>query len=211
MGREIPLPDHGRLTFEAEGQEGGRYHSRRLHVPGETSGLSLGRGYDMKRRTAGEVRRQLRAAGVSPAMAELLAGAAGLRGGEARDFIAAHGLEDFEIDGETQRRLFEIVYAEIVADTRRLSTKPDVTAAYGPTDWARLHPVIAEVLVDLRYRGDYTPASRRFLQRHVAANDLPAFAAALSDRALWPDVPPDRFRRRRDYCQAALAAATSTA
>mgnify|MGYP006875700117 CR=1 FL=1 len=34
----------GLLTFESEGHEGGPYHSRTLHVPSHTSGLTIGRG-----------------------------------------------------------------------------------------------------------------------------------------------------------------------
>lgn len=41
-------PAEGVVTFDSEGTEGGLYHSRILHVPTETSGLTLGRGYDMK-------------------------------------------------------------------------------------------------------------------------------------------------------------------
>ncbi|MEX0729512.1 MAG: hypothetical protein WED00_03675 [Aquisalimonadaceae bacterium] len=41
-------PQKGLLTFEAEGTEGGRFHSRHLHVPSGMSGLTLGRGYDFR-------------------------------------------------------------------------------------------------------------------------------------------------------------------
>ena len=60
-------------------------------------------------------------------------------------------------------------------------------------------------MIDLRFRGDYTPRARRFLQRHVAANDLAAVAAALARRENWPGVPADRFERRRRFASEALA------
>jgi hypothetical protein len=41
-------PSTGLLTWGAEGTEGGRFHSRVLQFPPGASGLTLGRGYDMK-------------------------------------------------------------------------------------------------------------------------------------------------------------------
>lgn len=206
MSDAIPRPAIGSLTFDAEGQEGGPFHSRRLHVPGATSGVTLGRGYDMKMRSQAAVRRDLVAAGLDPEEAARLCKGARLSGEDARAFIANNGLAGFEISEDVQLRLFEIEYERMMGDTRRLATKADVVARYGPTDWDALDPVIRDVLVDLRYRGDYTGTTRRFLQRHVARNDLAAFAAAICDRARWRRVPDDRFRRRRDFCTRALAA-----
>ena len=60
----LTKPSRGVLTWEAEGSEGGRYHSRVLHVPSNTSGLTIGRGYDMKDRSAAEAQKDLIAAGV---------------------------------------------------------------------------------------------------------------------------------------------------
>jgi hypothetical protein len=197
-----PLPTRGRLTFDAEGQEGGRYHSRILHVPTASSGLTLGRGYDMKERSRSEIRDHLTAIGLDPSMAALISQAAGRSGAGAEEFIAENHLEAFEITPAQQIALFDIVYGELEADTRRLATKPDVVRAYGATDWGALDATIREALIDLRFRGDYTPGSRRFLQRHVAANDRAAFATAIADRDNWPNVPQDRFKRRCDFCKA---------
>jgi hypothetical protein len=201
----VAEPARGRLTFAAEGQEGGPFHSRVLHVPTASSGLTLGRGYDMKERSKSEVRDHMLAIGLRSEIAALLSQAAGRSGAGAEEFIAENDLEDFEIDGDQQRRLFEIVYVELEADARRLATKPDVVRAYVACDWEALDPAIREVLIDLRFRGDYTPGCRRILQRHVAANDVTAFAAAISDRASWPNVPRDRFERRREFCTSSSA------
>ena len=204
MSPAIPLPAVGLLTFEAEGREGGRYHSRRFHVPTPASGLTIGRGYDMKERTKSEIRDDLIAAGVEPAAAALISQAAGFAGPRAEEFIAENDLEDFEISGDAQLKLFEITFARLAADTKRLATKADVTRAYGATDWDALDGTIKEVLVDLRFRGDYTPSCRKFLQVHVAANDLTRFAAEIGDRDRWPNVPKDRFDRRKAFCDAAI-------
>ncbi|WP_282605430.1 hypothetical protein [Pelagibius sp. Alg239-R121] len=202
MGNGIPEPSVGELTFDAEGQEGGPFHSRHFHVPSSTSGLTIGRGYDMKMRSRSEVRDDLVQAGVSSVRAALISQAAGLKGDEAEEFLQENELEDFEITPEAQVRLFEIEYQRQANDTRRLATKADVTRAYGATDWDALHDVIKEILVDLRFRGDYTPSCRKFLQTHVARNDLEGFIQEISNHDRWPNVPPDRFRRRRAACGA---------
>jgi hypothetical protein len=207
MSDTLVQPDRGRLTFDAEGQEGGPFHSRHLHVPSSASGLTIGRGYDMKRRSKADVRDDLAAAGVDATMASLISQAAGMQGAMADEFIEENDLEDFEITWDQQLALFETEYARMVADTRRLATKADVTRVYGATDWDALNGTIKEVLVDLRFRGDYTPATRRFLQTCVAANDLVAFGAEVGNRDRWLNVPHDRFNRRKAVCDAAMGRA----
>lgn len=206
MSQTIPVPAAGRLTFDAEGQEGGKWHSRRLHVPGPTSGLTLGRGYDMKNRTNAQIRNDLLTAGVDAPNAALISQASGLTGDRAEDFIQDNHLEDFEITPQAQLKLFQIDYDWHAGDARRLATKPDVTRRYGATNWEALHPVIRDVVIDLRFRGDYSPGCREILQSHIVANDLKAFAGEIGKKTNWPNVPKDRFERRRNYCQQALQA-----
>jgi hypothetical protein len=204
MSDSLVQPNRGRLTFDAEGQEGGPFHSRHLHVPSSASGLTIGRGYDMKRRSKSDVRDDLAAAGLDTALAALISQAAGMQGAAAEEFIEENDLEDFEITWDQQLALFETEYARMEADTRRLATKADVTRAYGATDWDALNGTIKEVLVDMRFRGDYTPATRRFLQTCVAANDLAAFGGEVGNRDRWLSVPQDRFNRRKTFCDEAL-------
>lgn len=205
MPNGIPAPSVGRLTFEVEGQEGGPFHSRHFHVPSSASGLTIGRGYDMKLRTKAQIRDDLVVSGLAVDKASLVSQAAGLVGDEAEEFIAENDLEDFEITPEAQLALFEIEYERMVDDARRLATKADVTRHYGETNWDKLNETIREVLVDLRFRGDYTPSCRRFLQVHVAGNNLRGFAKEIADRSRWPNVPKDRFERRKAVCDAVLA------
>ncbi len=146
MPDDVLEPEFGLLTFRAEGQEGGFFHSRHFHVPTDSSGLTIGRGYDMKMRSKSQIRDDLQAAGLDPVRAALISQAAGRAGPAAEEFIAENHLEDFELDQAVQRDLFAIEYARQLADTRRLATKADVTAAYGATDWDALDPGIVEVL-----------------------------------------------------------------
>lgn len=199
-------PSFGQVTWESEGAEGGKFHSRKPYVPSGASGLTIGRGYDLKHRNAGQVTNDLIAAGVDLASAKRIAAAHGKTGDAARNFIAENRLYEVEISPAAQKLLFERTYRSEEAEARRLATKPDVTKIYGATDWDKLHPAIREMLVDLKFRGDYGPTARTVIQRSVARNDLDAFAALLSNPAHWPNVPSDRFKRRRDFIQKALGA-----
>jgi len=197
-------PTLGRLTFESEGAEGGPYHSRILHVPTDVSGLTVGRGYDMKLKDQSKIKKDLIAAGVDSKVAEILAQAAGLSGQDAKTFITTHHLEKFEITEATQVSLFGVTYKEEEAETKRLCTKADVVAKYGNCNWAKLSPAIKQVLVDLKFRGDYTGRTRRFLQKYVVTNDRKGFLFEMSKKSNWRHlrVPADRFKRRVNFLKA---------
>lgn len=187
------------LTFDAEGREGGTYHSRTPHVPSSNSGLTIGRGYDLKQRNVLGVETDLMVAGLTREQALVYAAAVGLQGDAAKVYIAENKDKLGEITPQQQKRLFEVTYAQIEADVKRICSKADVVEAYGATDWGSLNTKIKDVLIDLRFRGDYTPASRRFLQKHIAGNDLAKFKTEIEKEANWPNVPEDRFRRRAAY------------
>ncbi|WP_330647221.1 hypothetical protein [Thioclava sp. FTW29] len=200
-------PTKGSLTWNSEGTEGGYYHSRRLHVPSSASGLTIGRGYDMKEKTKTKIMADLKRAGVSTENATLIAGAAGKSGAQAEKFITDNKLEKFEISQQGQKVLFDISYAETEAVVMRICSKADTVATYGAVNWGKLHGAIKEMLVDLKFRGDYDPRSRKFLQKHVAANDLAAFGAEIVKRMNWLGVPQDRFQRRKTFMEKAMKAA----
>ncbi|MDQ6966613.1 MAG: N-acetylmuramoyl-L-alanine amidase, partial [Mariprofundaceae bacterium] len=192
----------GLLTYDAEGMEGGRYHSRVLHVPSASSGLTIGRGYDMKEKTSAKIRTDLINAGVDKVSATQLSDAAGLKGDAAKQFIQDSGLSGFEISMPVQEKLFELIYDELEKDVIRICNKADCVKAYGSVAWQGLNPNIRDVVVDLRFRGDYHSRSRKFIQKHVAHNDLATFTEQMIERKNWVSVPEDRFNRRVAYLQA---------
>jgi hypothetical protein len=202
-------PEFGLLTWDAEGMEGGRFHSRVFCVPSASSGLTIGRGYDMKEKTAATIAQDLAASGVSSADAALISRAAGLSGAAASKFIADNKLEKFEISKPCQKNLFLIIYGRLKADVERISAKPDVVAAYGACDWSRIDPAVIDLVVDLRFRGDYNGSTRALVQTLVARSDLPGLARAMKVRADWANVPNDRFQRRCNFLDQALAARRS--
>ena len=193
----------GQLTFDAEGLETpGKYFSRKLHVPGASSGVTIGRGYDMKERSEDEIIDDLTAAGVPLAKARKLSRCRGLKGARARNFLIENNLTDLTITPEQQWQLFNSTYEELEGDVIRICSKADVVAKYGETDWDQLHFLIRDLTIDLRYRGDYTGATRERVQPVLVDNDLVALTSLMADHEYWVgsrNVPNDRFKRRRDY------------
>lgn len=99
-----------------------------------------------------------------------------------------------------QKQLFTKTYNSMADDAKRIATKSDVVKKYGKTNWNGLNDGIKDAVVDLRYRGDYTPATRRKIQSAIAANDLKKFTKLMSDEDYWVKergVPKDRFERRK--------------
>ena len=207
--------DAGQLTFDAEGTEGGRYHTRKAHWPGGASGVTLGRGYDLGQHTAAKIVADFRAAGISEAVAHEYATAKGLTGPRAAAWLAKHRASLAEITPEQQEALFRATYQEHLEDVEGISGRYAASTAKArhgheadfDIDFSRLDPVIKDILVDLRYRGDYTHDTRIHVQPPAIANDLAALARVMADRSKWSRVPKDRFDRRNRYLQQALAKA----
>ena len=187
-------------TFDAEGQESrGRFFSRSIHFPGGSSGVTIGRGYDMGQRTRLQIFSELQHAGMNGTEARFLSAAAGLRGESARRFVSTMSIEAPIISLPAQRALFEtITTPEVISDIKRILAKPDLQATYGKVTWEQLQPVAQELLFDLRYRGDYTPDTRKLIQPALVGGDLDALASAITDREYWRDrgVPSERIEER---------------
>lgn len=206
----------GQITFDSEGLESPdptskshRYHSRKPHVPTDSSGVTIGRGYDMKTKSKDKIISDLTKSGVDKKTAEKLAGAAGLSGKEAKDYITKNELDKIEITPKQQKELFAISYQEAEDDVKRICDKEDVQKAYGKTDWDKLDPAIKDILVDLRFRGDYTGDTRKNIQKHVVNDDLQGLKDALEDDTKWIGVKgsaPDRHERRKQYAKDAVDA-----
>lgn len=201
----------GQLTFDAEGNddETSRYFTRTIHYPPiGNSGVTLGRGYDMGSRSAEEIRKHLEAAGVESGKIALLTQAAGKKKKAAGDYVREYKARVGTITHKQQKILFQIVYGELKKDVIRITTKQDVEKKYGKTDLDSLHPSIMELVVDLRYRGDYHSESRKRVQPLMVKNDLQGLATLMANEGYWVDkfnVPKDRFNRRKKYMQDAVA------
>jgi uncharacterized protein (TIGR02594 family) len=211
--KDDPLKvSEGQVTFDAEGQDSGKYFSRVCHWPGGNSGVTIGRGYDLGSRTAKGVLADLNGAGITGAQATTLSTGAGLKGDAAGKWVKDNKAKVGEITHDQQKALFALVYAELkqsvvdISEKKGTAKSPGAKTVYGDVDFDTLHPAIMEMLVDLRYRGDYTGKTREWIQPLVVKNDLKGFAAAMSD-SKWMTtfgVPKDRFDRRKAFMQAAL-------
>jgi hypothetical protein len=186
----------GQMTFDAEGQEGART-SRRPSVPDSNSGLTVGRGYDMKKRTAKQIKSELTAIGLSKEQAAAYAEAAGKQGDDAQAFLDANKHRLAELSGPQQKALFMNTYNALESDIAGLTSREEGIR------WNELKPAVRDVLVDLRYRGDCTPETRRSLRDAVRSNDVEALTNQIADRDFWDDIPGDRFVRRVQYLERA--------
>lgn len=192
----LVYPKEGRFTFDVEGHEGGLYHSRTLHVPNADSGLTLGRGFDMKKRSKSEIYSYLVKSGISVKNAQKISKASGLSGQNAKMFIINNDLLDFQISPRQQKNLFILCYEFAINDIKRILKGSLLQKKYGSCNFDTLNSAIKTILVDLRFRGDYHPSSRTFIQKPISDNDLEAFKTEMGNRSNWSKVPKDRFDSR---------------
>ncbi|EOS95448.1 hypothetical protein LU631_04160 [Erwinia tracheiphila] len=152
-------PGEGLLTFRAEGNNrpDSPYYSRKIHWPGIASrcntwgsGVTIGRGYDMKHRGAEEVIHHLTLAGIPLAKAKKIAESARKSFCAASDFVKENKDSIEEISEAQQVRLFEITYSTYVKDSIRFYNR---YKKHDSVAWEKLHPALREVLIDMKYQG----------------------------------------------------------
>jgi len=184
MAASKQFPHYCELTFETEGG-----HLRavlRPHCPGNSSGVTIGPGYDMKARNTTDVEADLLAAGIPTAVARQLAGGAGKSGDTAKAWIRANFPgHDAVITVEASSNLFLHVYPTYSELVRR-----KVSEKWG-ADWDQLPIRMKEVLVDLAFRGDMSrfkegvTRHERLIEPPVVANDFATFRRLITDYEYW--------------------------
>ncbi|WP_249215786.1 hypothetical protein [Citrobacter sp. JGM124] len=199
----------GQLTFDAEGNDNNDspYFSRHIHWPGGVSGITIGRGYDLGQQN--DPSSDFDSIELSQPLNSWLLESKGLSGldAENRYKSADNSISGYEITRKQQHDLFVITYNRLEDDVKRICQRPDTIRVYHPNlnttpvqAWNDIPEKIKEVLVDLRYRGDYTPHARSLIQRYAYSGDLSSLGQVLSNRTQWSNVPQDRFLRRvRSY------------
>jgi len=182
------------LTYEAEGSddEKSRFYTGHPHVPSDSSGVTLGHGYDLSQRTPDEVKNDLSQIGMSRDKIALYVQAADAKktGDNARRFIAEKKLGADTLTLPQRGTLFNIIYEKMEKDAGRFYSS-----------WVSINPAIRAIIVDLRFRGDLTADSRRLIQDSVQNNNLKGLLETMSKKSNWPKVPPDRVTRRIDFLQ----------
>lgn len=195
----------GQLTFDAEGNDNNDspYFSRHIHWPGGVSGITIGRGYDLGQQN--DPASDFDSIELSQPLSSWLIESKGLSGSDAENRYksADNNISNYEMTRKQQHDLFVITYNRLEEDVKRICQKPDTIRVYHTNlnitpeqAWNDIPEKIKEVLVDLRYRGDYTPHVRSLIQRFAYSGDSSSFGRLLADRTQWPNVPQDRFLRR---------------
>lgn len=208
-------PKEGLLTFRAEGNNipSSKLFTRKIHLPvnasscgGNNSGVTIGRGFDLGGRTKISVLMTLKTVGIENNKSEAIASGAGLKGCAAYNFVLKNRDRINEITEQQQLNLFVLTYRELKKDVERICKKQQNIRDFHPDPntsptlaWDGIPDKIKEILIDLRYRGDYDPRARHYIQKMAYEGDLEGFGKALSDRSFWRDVPDDRFKRRVDH------------
>jgi hypothetical protein len=180
------FPNYCELTFAAEG--GKLKAVLRPHCPGSSSGVTIGPGYDMKERTAADVKADLEAAGVPSDVATKLSGGVGKSGDTAKTWISSNFPgSDAVITAEASATLFTHVYP-VYAELVRKKVSEEWEAP-----WDQLPIKMKELLVDLAFRGDmsrfkgYATKHEKLIKPKVVANDYAGFRALINDFKYWQD------------------------
>lgn len=167
---QLRVPE-GQVTFDAEGHDyilpdyapkrapkRHDYFSRILHWPGDVSGVTLGRGYDMKMRTAGEIYSTLRSLGIEEYRAVIASNAAYLSGRQAKFFVETTWQLFGEISYVQQIELFKRSYLEKKNYAKPFYIRKATKEPNAPS-WEQLDQKIKDVVVDIFYQGIRHPAS----------------------------------------------------
>lgn len=210
---KVPL---GQVTFNAEGndKETSRYFTRKAHLPysgdvvSGTSGITIGRGFDVGSRTAAEVERIFNtiAENTQPIgrnLLQFLKDGAGKKGaaqkkksteaGKAQDLRVINHMKTFHsvvpenercLTRKQQHYLFLYCYEEEKQEVARVTvTNENVYGKLESLD--DLDTMLVQMVIDLKYRGDYDGITRPYLQKAFVNNDVDAFKKAMYSEALW--------------------------
>jgi hypothetical protein len=153
------------LTYNAEGSYQKTNHP---HWPGGTSGVTIGKGYDMGLRTVAQVKADLMQAGVDEARATRLAGGAGMKGNDAAAYVLDHS-RDATLSPSEEGKLFQIVYPEKEQYAKGVYGRATKGLPYA-SKWEALTPTIRAVATDFAYQGTNHAQMRAISQNN--ANSL---------------------------------------
>ncbi|WON77730.1 hypothetical protein OK023_03280 [Serratia sp. UGAL515B_01] len=105
-----------------------------------------------------------------------------------------------------QLSLFMLTYEDLKSDVEKICKDKFTITKYHPNPnisstlaWDAIPDKIKEILIDLRYRGDYSSRTRKYIQRPAYSGDLQSFGRVIADRSIWLSVPDDRFKRRVEF------------
>lgn len=224
------------LTFDAEGKEGNISYdtngnikssekslfSRVPHCPTNTSGVTIGRGFDLKERDKGDVevifKKLNEVYGCKPINKELmnwLVGGCRKVGVNATKYINKISSDVSPKNRHISRKQQYFLFKEILnmkggfkAEALRLATTKTIKITDDEYN-KKLPNWVKDILIDLRYRGDNDGNSRAvfmpLIKKGVETNNYKKFKELMNDSNYWMGkrgVPKDRFDRRKNYANA---------
>lgn len=154
--------------------EGGMNEVRNIHFPlnSPSSGVTLGKGYDMGTRTKEDIKDNLIEAGVPEDQATKISEAAGLKGSDAKQFVIDKKQSIGKISEVAVLNLFNAEWTKMKATTKSFATsnrnsggnarsrevkegKTAGTYVLTSEEWDNLHPALSDLLTDMKYHGGY--------------------------------------------------------
>ncbi|MBP2170259.1 hypothetical protein J2125_003451 [Erwinia toletana] len=193
----------GQVTFDAEGLDyitavepfrqphSTPQFSRILQSPPtSSSGVTLGRGYDMGGRSAGEIFSTVRLAGIEEYKAVICSKAEYLKGHQAGAFVKAYSPLVGEITHQQQIKLFEISYKEKRDYVRDVYIRQSGHIK-DPVKWEFIDIAVKNVFVDILYQGSRT--TKGLVEIIAAGQGAPAVAHYIEND---PDEKRDLRRMR---------------
>jgi filamentous hemagglutinin len=174
----------GQFTFDMEGTDkvGLLNDSRVLHHPSGNSGVTIGRGIDLKEFTLEMADALFSSAGFSNEEVELFKKAVGLKGTAAEEFVEQNKTVIGRISAEKQNALFQISYElkkDYASEVYGRALGSFVGNKELESNWDSLDLKIKEIYVDLIYQGLPANIARSYFIPAMQANNLAAFVNGL--------------------------------
>lgn len=194
----------GEYTYVVEGHEG---ETSILHFPEFESGVTIGKGYDMRLRTSSEIYGDMISIGMKREDALIVSQASGLHHADARNFVKTNRDKIAKIDKSQKIKLFNKIWTGYIKDSQRLYNKfvldnikeSDLNASsktglnWEKTKWDDLQDKIQDILVDLKYQGKL----KNKVAKIASKNDIEYLAKFIESSS---DLQPfERARKRADY------------
>jgi hypothetical protein len=143
------------MTYDNEiGKE-----SKKPHHPSDSSGVTIGAGYDMKNRSATEIKNDMIEIGVDKGTAEVLSAASGLSGDKAKLFTQL--FDSIELTDTQQRQLFDKVLPTYVKKAKTGYNTISKNISKAPK-YDELPNTVKELLVDYSYNTGVTKFPKFF-------------------------------------------------
>lgn len=208
----------GQLTFDSEGNdvEDSIYFSRHPHVPNNrgivigASGVTFGRGLDLGQQSEEYVKSlfikmEENTNPLPDALKKWLMGSVGKKGREALDYC--NEIDQYVSKSEQfftrkqQHYLFNAVYEHQYEITKRvIASGTEIDNVKITANIETFGQDVQDVLVDLTFRGDNSPRTRRYFMKDLTSGRR-NFKGNISNEH-WKDtfgVPSERFNSRKGY------------